>query len=225
MSTEKTQQREGRGAARDQGPQDRRLQRRHLASDRQGRRRHLEARRGAGADRRIRRRQVDASALPPWALPGRAAASPAARLSSTASTCAPPARTNSASLRARASAYVAQSAAASFNPAHSLHRPDDRDGAGSSHHGPRPRPTPMRVDLYGRLQLAQSRHDRQSLSPPGLRRPVAARHDRHGDVLPARPHHLRRADDGARRHHAGRGAGCHPRHRRAVQHRRDLHHP
>ena len=72
---------------------------------------------------------------------------------------------------------------------------------------------------------AQSRHDRRPLSAPGLGRPVAARHDRHGHVVPARPHHLRRADDGARRDHPGRSAGRDARHRRAVRHRGDLHHP
>ena len=96
--------------------------------------------------------------------------------------------------------------------------------------GPRPRAARQgragdAVDLYRRLQLPNPEHDRPALSPPGVGRPAAARHDRHGDVVPPRPHHLRRADHRARRHHPGRGARRHARHRRAVQHRGDLHHP
>ena len=70
-----------------------------------------------------------------------------------------------------------------------------------------------------------SREHRQPFPASGLRRPAAARHDRHGAVLGARPDRLRRADHRARRHHPDRRArrhqGRHPRHRR----RRALHHP
>ena len=73
-------------------------------------------------------------ALRSWATPAPAAASPAARSASAAPTCStlrrPPALRG---LRGTAVAYVAQSAAAAFNPgAHDLMRPGDRAGAAST---------------------------------------------------------------------------------------------
>ena len=68
-----------------------------------------------------------------------------------------------------------------------------------------------RCELFRRLRLPNPETHRPALSAPGLRRAAAAGDDRDGDVLPARPHRLRRADHGARRHHADRGAGGDPR--------------
>ena len=72
---------------------------------------------------------------------------------------------------------------------------------------------------------ARAREDRLPLSAPGLRRAASTRHGRHGHGVPARPHRLRRADDGARRHHPDRGAGGDQGRRQAVRHGRHLHQP
>ncbi len=135
------------------------------------------------------------------------------------------ARRSSARCAARASPMWRRARRPSFNPAHRLIDQTVETAVG---HG-------IMIARQGRSRRPRSLPAACSLPNPetigerypasGLRRPVAARHDRHGHVLPARPHHLRRADDGARRHHAGRGAGRHARHRRAVQHRGHLHHP
>ena len=128
------------------------------------------------------------------------------------------------SLRGSRIAYVAQSAAASFNPAHKIidqhteaplqyRLQEAARGAGGRDRALQP------------AAPAQPRRDRLSLSAPGVGRPVAARDDRDGHVLPSRPDHLRRAHDRARRDHPDRGAGGDPRYRGSVQHRRDLHHP
>ena len=70
------------------------------------------------------------------------------------------------------------------------HRPDHRDGAVASYLQPREggqrRHRPLRPTA-----ASLARDHRRSLSPSGLRRPASARHDRHGHVMPARPHHLR----------------------------------
>jgi hypothetical protein len=111
-----------------------------------------------------------------------------------------------------------------LQPGPPAHRPDHRIGRDPQRPVDRGRarlcPRPLRP-----APAARARYHRRALSPPGFGRPAAARHDRHGDDLPARPDHLRRADHGPRRDHPGRGAGGDPQHRRAVQHRRPLHHP
>ena len=64
-----------------------------------------------------------------------------------------------------------------------------------------------RRDALRPPRAAGSGQHRLPLPAPGLRRPAAARHDRHGHVLQAGPDRLRRAHHGARRHHPDRGAG------------------
>ena len=127
-------------------------------------------------------------------------------------------------LRGKEVCYVAQSAAAAFNPAHKLM--DQvvevlaQAWGGEPGRGGAPRQGALReARPPGPGQF------RQPLSPPGLRRPAPARHDRDGALPRAGPDHLRRADDGPRRddpdRRARRDQGRHPRHRR----RRPLHHP
>ncbi len=133
-------------------------------------------------------------------------------------------RPSGAALRGKRIAYVAQSAAASFNPAHRLIdqycEAPVQHGVMSARRGRARRGRALPPDA-----AAEPRRDRLPLSAPGLGRPAAAGDDGDGDGLPARPDHLRRADHRARRHHPDRGAGGDPRHRRAVRHRGDLHHP
>ena len=130
------------------------------------------------------------------------------------------------SLLGRRIAYVAQSAAASFNPAHRL---IDQHTEGPVLHGVSTRSRRARKTRWRSMPGSGCRSRKRigyPLSAPGLRRAVAARHDRDGDVMPPGPHHLRRADNGARcDDHADRGTGRDPRHRGAVRHRSHLHHP
>ena len=78
------------------------------------------ARRGAGADRRERRRQVHHRADARWATRAAAAPSPAASSCSRAATSAPMTAAERRALRGPGVAYIAQCAAASFNPAMTL---------------------------------------------------------------------------------------------------------
>jgi ABC-type glutathione transport system ATPase component len=66
---------------------------------------------------------------------------------------------------------------------------------------------------------------RPRLSPPALRRPAPAGDDRAGAVRRAVAGHRRRADDGARRHGAGRDPRPAPRHAPIVQPLAPAHHP
>ena len=84
------------------------------------------SRRGAGPHRRIGRRQIDHRARLDGLHPAAAASSPAARSCSTARICAHDPPTSAARCAAARIAYIAQSAAASFNPAMTLMRPDLR---------------------------------------------------------------------------------------------------
>jgi peptide/nickel transport system ATP-binding protein len=88
---------------------------------------------------------------------------------------------------------VAQSAAASFNPAHKL---IDQHTEAPVQHSVMSRGEAQEdaMDLYRRMQLPNP-------DEIGFRYPhqvsggqLAARHDRDGDGLPPGPHHLRRAD-------------------------------
>ena len=111
--------------------------------------------------------------------------------------------------RGRRVAYIAQSAAASFNPAkriynqicegpvrHGLMSYEQAQGRG---HPALPRARP-----------ALARDLRGALSPSGLRRPAPARHGRHGHVLPSRHTGAGRADHGAGCDDPDRGAGLDP---------------
>ena len=114
-----------------------------------------------------------------------------------------------------------RAAAAAFNPAHRLIEQTIEIALAPRAHEPARGRGGTRVDLYRPAPAARPGHGSAYRYPaPGLGRPVAARHDRHGDVLPPRPHHLRRADDGARRHDAGRGAGGDQGHRPTSSTRR-----
>ena len=119
MSTEQDNAaRQGRSRSSKSGASDRGLQRRRLAPDRQGHRPHAEARRGAGPDRRIRRRQIDhrpcRHGLCPARLPHHRRLDHVRRHRSRRR----PSEEELRELRGSRIAYVAQSAAASFNPAH-----------------------------------------------------------------------------------------------------------
>ena len=102
-------------------------------------------------------------------------------------------------------AYVAQSAAASFNPAHKLieqfaeipveHGKSSKSEAEARREGSLRAPVASRPGQH-----------RLSLSPSGVGRAVAAGHDRHGLVLPPGSHHLRRADHGPGCHDSDRSA-------------------
>ena len=126
--------------------------------------------------------------------------------------------------RRRASPMSRSPPAASFNPAHKL---IEQYCEMPVQHGVKPRAEAEQdaKDIYRRLRLPDPGQHRLPLSAPGLRRPAAARHDRHGHVVPAGPHHFRRAHDGPGRDHPDRGSGRHQGHRRAVQHGGHLHHP
>ena len=212
------------GAADDPRPAHRGPRRRDVERDRQGRRPDAAQGRGDGADRRVRRRQVDRRASPPWASPATAAGSPAAGRTSTASSSSSAPEALRRGLRGRRIAYVAQSAAASFNPAHRLiDQYCEAPGPARRHAARRGRA--RRGRALPPHAAAEPGRDRLPLPAPGLRRPAAAGDDRDGDGLPAGPHHLRRADHRARRDDPDRGAVGDPRHRRAVRHRRALHHP
>ena len=119
-------------------------------------------------------------------------------------------------LRGREVCYVAQSAAAAFNPAHRLM---DQVVEASLLHGiaDTRRGREARRRAVQEAQPAQPRNHRRALPAPGVRRPVAARDDGDGAVLRAGPDRLRRADHRARRDDADRRAGGdqgrHPRHR------------
>ena len=93
-------------------------------------------------------------------------------------------RDHTRALRGARIAYVAQSAAAAFNPAHRLidqfteapvrHKVKSRSAAEAD-----------AKDLYGRLRPPGAREDRLSLSAPGLGRAASARHGRHGHGVPS----------------------------------------
>ena len=120
--------------------------------------------------------------------------------------------------------YVAQSAAAAFNPAHRLM---DQVVEAALRHGiaqraPKRKSAPCAVP---EARPARSGKHRRALPAPGVGRPAAARDDGDGALPRARPDRLRRADDRARRDHADRRArGDQARHRRDRR-RRALHHP
>ncbi len=86
--------------------------------------------------------------------------------------------------------------------------------------------TEKAVRLFANLGLPDPETLRRALSAPGLGRAAAARHDRHGAVLQARTSdRVRRADHGARRHHADRRAGGDQEGDPRGGHGRPLHHP
>ena len=89
-------------------------------------------------------------------------------------------------LRGSRIAYVAQSAAASFNPAHRLIEQTVETALAHGLDAAAAKAAQDAVDLYRRLQPARI-PDRfgERYPAPGLGRPAAARHDRHGDVLPS----------------------------------------
>ena len=187
-------------------PAHRRLERRQVASDRQRRRPHAEARRGAGPDRRIRRRQVDDRPRRHGLCAARLPHQPAARSSSTASICCAAARTAAQAPR-HAHRLCRAKRRRRLQSRAPLDRPDGRDrGRPRSHRARQGRSrTPSISSAACGCPIPKTIGQRYPAS--GLGRPAAARHDGDGHVLPARPHHLRRADHGARRHHADRGAG------------------
>ena len=127
-------------------------------------------------------------------------------------------------LRGPKIAYIAQSAAASFNPAHTLM---EQVCEASVRHGVMSlaEARAAAVALFKELDLPESGDDRRALSASGLGRPVAARHGGDGDGREAGHPHLRRADDRARRHHAGRMPGRLPQADPRARDRGALHHP
>ena len=154
------------------------------------------------------RRQVDHRPRRHGLCPRPAAASPAARSCFDGSDLLTPraAEPPRSSAAARI-AYVAQSAAAAFNPAHRLidqvveaavqPRPDDR----------RPRPSRRAGALSASsacpIPNASASAIPHQVSGGQLQRAMTAM----AMSCRARPHRLRRADHGARRHHPDRGAG------------------
>ncbi len=119
-------------------------------------------------------------------------------------------------LRGARIAYVAQSAAASFNPAHKL---IDQYCEAPVVHDVMSRDEAERdaIDLYRRMQLPDPdgigfRYPHQ-VSGGQLQRAMTAM------AMSCRPDH------GAGRDHPDRGSGRDPRHRPAVRHGGDLHHP
>ena len=127
-------------------------------------------------------------------------------------------------LRGPKIAYIAQSAAASFNPAHTLMEQvceaSVRHGVLSRRGGARRGGQPVQT-----ARSAESRHDRLALSPSGFGRTAAARDGGDGDGRQARYPDLRRADHGARRHHAGRVSRRLPQAHPRARHGCALHHP
>ena len=82
-------------------------------------------------------------------------------------------------LRGREVCYVAQSAAAAFNPAHRLMDQVVEASLEARRRQPR-RGREARRRAVQEAQPARPRKHRQALPAPGLRRPAAARHDRDG---------------------------------------------
>ena len=186
----------------------------------------LEPRRGPGPDRRVRRRQVDDRASPASATPASGCRlavglDPAERRGAAAA-LPPSACATSAASRV---AYVAQSAAAAFNPAHRL---DDQVIEAAVQHGvmaPDGGAAAQARRFYAQAAPARPGDLRRALPAPGLGRPAAARDDRDGDGRQARPDRVRRADHGARRDDPDRGAGGDQGRDPRRGHGRALHHP
>jgi peptide/nickel transport system ATP-binding protein len=122
-------------------------------------------------------------------------------------------------LRGRTVAYIAQSAAASFNPSRTIM---DQVVEPTVIHGlcKRAEAEAKAVQLFRELALPDPGRHRRALSAPGLRRPAAAADGGDGAHRRPRPGDPRRADHGARRDHADRGAArLPPRGARAPRHR------
>ena len=75
--------------------------------------------------------------------------------------------------RGRRVSYIAQSAAASFNPAHRL-IDQVTEGAVIRRQLPRRRPRPRRIGLFASLALPDPAGDRPALPAPGVRRPACS---------------------------------------------------
>ena len=121
-------------------------------------------------------------------------------------------------------AYVAQSAAASFNPAHRLIN-QTVEAATRRRIRPEAESRADAVELFRALQLPNpetigDRYPHQ-VSGGQLQRVMTAM------AMSPRPDLIifGRADHRARRHHPGRGALGDAQHCRGIQHRGDLHHP
>ena len=126
------------------------------------------------------------------------------------STCAPLPEAERRTLRGMRIAYVAQSAAAELQPGPPADRPVSRRSACVHARDARGRGEATRSSSIRRLRLPNPETIGQRYPAPGLGRAAAAGDDGDGDGLPARPDRLRRADHGARRDHADRGAGGDP---------------
>ena len=127
-------------------------------------------------------------------------------------------------LRGPKIAYIAQSAAASFNPAHTLMEQvceaSVRHGVLSRGGGARGSDQPVQA-----ARSAEPGDDRLALSASGVRRPASARDGGDGDGRQARHSHLRRADHRARRDDAGRMPRRLPQAHPRAWHGGALHHP
>ena len=81
------------------------------------------------------------------------------------------------------------------------------------------------VEALKAVRISGSREPAEAVSARALRRHAPARDDRHGAGAEARRADRRRADDGARRHRAGRGAGAAARPAARARHRDHPDHP
>ncbi len=127
-------------------------------------------------------------------------------------------------IRGARNAYVAQSPAASFNPAKRLGRQVAETLV--LHRGQSwPDAEARAAELFAELDLPSPDTFGRRFPAPGFRRPVAARHDRHGHRVRSGTAHPRRADDGARCDDADRGPRRDPQDAPPPSRRGALHHP
>ena len=109
-------------------------------------------------------------------------------------------------------------------PADAGGQADRRAAAPPPRHGPGHGAT-RRDRAVRPRRAARTRTHRARLSAPAVRRSATAHRHRHRARLPAGAADRRRADDGARRHRAGRGAGAARRADRRRGHHAAVHHP
>ena len=109
-------------------------------------------------------------------------------------------------------------------PGHEGGRPDRR-GAGDPHQTLRARPPPARAADHAISAPARAGAPDRRLSASALGRPAPAHHDRRRACARPCAADRRRADDGARRDHAGADPAADPRAAGAARHRRAVHHP
>jgi hypothetical protein len=189
--------------------------------DRRQRRPPAQRGRGAGPHRRKRRRQVDHWPVRHVLCPCRGAYCRWRGQIWAASTSGPW-MPRAGAVRGKRIAYIAQSATAAFNPAHTIM--DQVCEAPLIHRlMSRPEAEAWARQLF-RRSTCRTRHLRCALSAPGLGRPVAAGHGGHGDVLPPGRAGARRAHHRARRDDADRGADPAQVADPPVQHRGAVHH-